>query len=195
MSGIRKTRESLVALFGAGFVVGIILLNLGKKSMMSEGGFLSEEMLYHMKYMTVNNNAFLWYVLAGRLKNVLFMAIMATTYLGLVFVYGATAWYGMTAGMFVSLAILRYGLKGILLVLAGVFPQYLLYIPAYYLLFLWCRKICRGIYFEKNLVLEDRQALLMIFLKLAGIIGAIVVGVLLESYVNPIVFSALLKIF
>ena len=182
------------ALFGGGFIVGILLLSLWRKEL-AGGGFLDEDMLYHMKYMTVDSRALMWYVLGERLKSVIIAAVLATTYLGLAFAWALAAWYGLTAGMFFALAVLRYGVKGILLAVVGMFPQYLVYIPAFYFLIRWCESVCRSIYFEKVAVLADKHILLMKLLQLLGIIAVVIIGCLLESYVNPIILNGLLKIF
>jgi uncharacterized membrane protein SpoIIM required for sporulation len=170
-------------------------MNIGRTKLLGEAGLLSEESLYHMKYMTVDKNALFWYVAGMRLKKVVILAVLATTYLGLAAVCAAIIGCGVTAGMFLSAAFLQYGAKGLLLVLASVFPQFLLYVPALFFLFKWCEQICRGIYFEKNLRLAGRNALLAKLMQLLGIVAVAITGCVLESYVNPILVKKLLKIF
>ena len=50
-------RLPLTTLFLAGVLLGILLLSFGKKGLLEESGVLGEEMLYHMKYMTVDSDA------------------------------------------------------------------------------------------------------------------------------------------
>lgn len=195
MAGRRRSRLPLIPLFLAGMLAGGVLLYMGKNILLTDSGFLGEEMLYQMKYMTVDSNAFLWYVLAGRLKSVMIAAVLATTYLGLVTICTMAAWYGMTMGMFITAAITRYGLKGVLLTVVGIFPQYLVYIPAFYFLMLWCERVCRVIYFEKTVILQDKSVFVIKLLQLAGLILAVIAGCMMESYVNPVLLGGLLKIF
>ena len=60
-------------------------------------------------------------------------------------------WAGTMAGVFLSVASIRYGMKGIALVLAGILPQYLLLVPACIMLMNWCYKICTALYHPENL--------------------------------------------
>ena len=192
---MRLGRLSLSYLFLAGIVLGMILIGLGRKVLLADTGILNEEALYHMKYMTVDRNVLFWYVIGIRLKSLLGLVVFATTYLGLVVVGCSAVGYGTSAGMFLAAAVMRYGLKGILLVITAVFPQYILYGPAYFFLLLWCRQICRLIYFEKGAKLGNKQLILIKLMQLLGIIAVIIAGCSLESYINPIILKKILKNF
>jgi len=183
-------------IFIAGLIAGIAVMNLGRALLLENTGLLDEYTLYQMKYMTVDGNALFLYVLRERMKTVSLLAIMATTYLGLVVVGGMVIWYGMAAGMFLSAVVIRYGAKGVLFALTGVFPQYLLYVPAMIFLLIWCEQLCRIIYFGEAGPGENlRKTMPRRLLQLIIIIGVIVTGCMLESYVNPYFVSKLLKIF
>ncbi|MDE6168935.1 MAG: stage II sporulation protein M, partial [Acetatifactor sp.] len=123
-------RLKLLPVFCAGLLAGIVIMNLGKSILLENTGLFDEDTLYHMKYMTVDGSALFSYVFRKRIMTVLILAMLATTYLGLAVCVGTAFWYGMSAGGYLTALALRYGLKGILLALAGVFPQYLLYVPA-----------------------------------------------------------------
>lgn len=182
-------------LFLAGTLLGIILMNLGKKFLLADTGLLNEEALYHMKYMTVDGNALFWYVMGIRLKPLVSLVVLATTYLGIMAVWGTAAGYGVWTGMFLAAAVIRYGVKGILLVMTAIFPQYVIYGPVFFFLLVWCEQICRLIYFEKGTRLRSRQLVLVKLLQLVAIIVAIIAGCALESYVNPMIIKKLLKNF
>ena len=47
---------------------------------------------------------------------------------------GILLWTGFAAGILSVAAVLRMGLCGMLLCIAGIFPQYIFYVPAYLLL-------------------------------------------------------------
>lgn len=192
---IEKGKLPLTYLFLAGIFLGMILVNFGKKVLLADTGMLNEEALYHMKYMTVDGNALFWYVMGIRLKTLVGLVVLATTYLGLVAVGCAAVNYGVLAGMFLVSALMRYGVKGILLVITAIFPQYLIYGPAFFFLLIWCEQICRLIYFEKGARLGSRQFVLVKLLQLLGIIAVIITGCALESYVNPMILIKLLKNF
>jgi len=184
-------------IFLTGLLAGMVIMNVGKSLLLDSTGLLDEYTLYHMKYMTVESNGLFYYILRMRLKTIITLAILATTYLGLAVCAGASFWYGLSFGAFLMTVLLRYGLKGVLFALAGVFPQYLLYVPAMAALLLWCEGLNRSIYFrnavetgkEGGVILSKRLGKLLIILLL------ILLGCLLESFVNPGIMSGLLKIF
>lgn len=184
-------------LFLVGFTFGIIVMNFGKSILLENTGLLDEYALYHMKYMTVNSNALFYYVLTQRFRVVAFLTIAATTYLGLVACAGTVMWYGTATGAFLSALVIRYGLKGILFALTGIFPQYLLYIPAMFAMLLWCEGTCRNIYFQSNTLSEKEcpTALPRRLLRLLLIFLLFFIGSVLESYLNPFFMSGLLKFF
>ncbi len=190
-----RGRLPFLYLFMAGIFLGMILINLGKKVLLADTGILNQEALYHMKYMTVDGNDLFWYVLGTRLKPLISLVILATTYLGLAAVGAIAVSYGVSAGMFLAAAIMRYGVKGILLVITAIFPQYLIYGPALFFLLVWCEQICRLIYFEKTARLASRQLVLVKLLQLLAVIAIIIAGCVLESYVNPIILKKVLKNF
>ncbi|MCM1217147.1 MAG: BMP family protein [Lachnospiraceae bacterium] len=181
-------------LFIAGFLAGILVVNMGESILLEKTGLFDEEVLYHMKYMTVDCNALFCYALRKRLLVVLILAVLSTTYLGLAICVGAALWYGAAAGGLLAVMVLRYGMKGILLAAASLFPHYLIFFPAIFTLLAWGESVYGSIYHrtgvepEKNIPIKKMG-------QLAAVIGMTVAGCALEGYVNPAVFLSLLKIF
>jgi len=187
-------RLPVFQLFVAGFLTGILIMKIGENILLEKTGIFDEEVLYHMKYMTVDNNAFFCYVLRKRLLTVLVLAVLSTTYLGMAVCVGAALWYGAAAGGLLAVMVLRYGMKGILLAAASLFPHYLIYFPVIFTLLTWGESVYGSIYHrigtetEKNVLIKKTG-------QLAAIIGMTVAGCALEGYVNPEVVLSLLKIF
>ena len=193
--GLLSKQRNFLACFGIGLLIGIIAVNLGKGILLGESGLFDEDTLYHMKYMTVDSNALLCYIFRKRMGGLLVLAVLATTYLGLVVCMGASFWYGMSAGAFLTALALRYGLKGILLAVVSMFPQYLCYVPALLLLLIWCEELFRGIYMRGEFNVADRGFLLRKAGRLVAIVAIVLGGCLLEGYVNPYLLLGFLKIF
>ncbi|MDL2301813.1 stage II sporulation protein M [Lachnospiraceae bacterium OttesenSCG-928-D06] len=178
-----------------GLILGIIVMNGGRSLLLDHTGLLDEYSLYQMKYMSVNNSALFVYVFSTRMKSLLMIAIMATTYLGLLVTGGMIFWYGISSGMFLSAVIIRYGIKGILFALTGIFPQFLFYIPAIAFLAVWCEQTCRSIYFHGGIRVEVKKMIPQKLVQLVIICFIMMVGCALESYINPFFVTKLLKIF
>lgn len=163
--------------------------------LVSDTGILDEDTLYRMKYMTVDSGVLFAYVLCKRCRNFFVLIIMATTYLGLVFCGGITVKYGFSIGFFISTAIYRYGIKGLLLGIVGAFPQYLCYVPAILLLIRWCEELHRSIYFYHNITGQGKKSLPGRLGKLALILMVLVLGCILECFVNPVLLKGFLQFF
>lgn len=182
-------------LFLTGFVTGLFAVYFARGILLEDAGMLDEDMLYRMKYMTVDSNILFRYVLCRRCRNFLVLIIMATTYLGLIFCGGITVKYGFSVGFFLSMAVFRYGVKGILLGIVGVFPHYLCYVPAMILLLRWSEELYRSIYFYHNITGQGKKSLPGRLGKLVLILTALVFGCILECYVNPALLKGFLQFF
>ena len=192
---IKTTRLPVLPIFCVSLVAGILVMNIGKSILLENTGLFDEYTLYTMKYMTVDSNALFSYVLRERLLRFLIIAVLSTTYLGLVVCVGTVIWYGLSAGAFLAALVLRYGIKGVFLALAAVFPHYLLYVPVFWGLLLWCEMVYRGIYEKKVDFWEDKAVLPKKLMQLAGILAGAIVACLLEAYVNPLILLSYLKVF
>ena len=177
-------------------------MNLWKETLVTGTGFLNEEMLYQMKYAQIDVNKFFYYVLQKRTFLFVGLAILATTYLGLVTTYGACLWFGFAAGMFMAAASIRYGLKGILLLAGAFLPQYVFYVPAFWMLLNWCYQVCCMMYFPARVYSENenryrsKKAFWVKYgLQFLTLFLVVIIGICLESYVNPIFLTKILKIF
>lgn len=181
--------------FCMGFVLGILVMNIGKSIFLKETGLFDEYTLYQMRYMTVDSNALFCYIFRKRISRMLALTVISTTYLGFVACMGTSLWYGMSAGVFLTTLTLRYGVKGILLAIVSMFPQYLLYVPAVLALLSWCEELFRGIYTRGEYNMSDKKLLVKKAGRLVVILSVITLGCLLEGYVNPYLLLGYLKIF
>lgn len=193
--GIKAGQRTFLPFFCAGLVAGIVIMNIGKSILLGDTGLFDENVLYQMKYMTLDSNALFSYVFRKRIGGVLALAVISTTYLGMAACMGAAVWYGMSAGAFLAVLSIRYGIKGILLAFACLLPQYLIYVPAMLALLSWCEDIFRGIYTRGELRTGDKAFLLKKLGYLAAVLLAVTAGCVLEGYVNPYLLFGYLKIF
>ena len=189
----------LLAAFLAGVLLGIFIINAGGSSLLGKIGLLDESSLYQMKYMSVENSSFLVYVLKKRLGFVIGIILLASTYLGVAAVYTYAGWLGCSLGMILSVAIMRYGVKGVVLMLVMAFPQYICYVPAWILLLHEGAELCRTIYFPGKVsgtyIGNKRQEIQKWILHFSKVTVVVIIGSVLESYVNPMLVIGLLKIF
>ncbi len=191
-----KERFSFGMIFMTGLVVGILTMNFGKSILLDNTGLLDETMLSQMSATFPDSNALFAFVLRKRITIILIMVLAATTYLGMIATIAMDFWMGLSAGAFLAAAMLRYGFRGILLVAAGVFPQYLLYVPLFYMLLVWCDKTCRMIYTKGYYQGQDAKTPVLLgrVLPLVIIFVGTVAGCFMESYLNPGILQSFLKL-
>lgn len=196
----RKSRlqfgtENTVGIFCFGFVFGMLLVNLMKNVLLDEMGLLDEQALFRLKYMSLNSSTFFFYVFRKRILLVLGLIILTTTYLGKIACTAATAWSGITLGVFLTTLTLRYGLKGQVLAVVWLFPQFLLYVPAFLLLLGWGEQFYRSIYYGVGEETGGKRFSAAPPGVLVLIIALVVGGCLMEAYLNPGILTGYLRNF
>lgn len=192
-------REMLIWIWVGGGMLGIIIVSMNKDLFVNGTDFLGTNLLYEMKHMSVDYGALLFDVIKKRMAPVICIMILATTYLGVYISYGYAAWIGMSMGMFVAVSVIRYGVKGILLFMVITFPHYLIYLPAWLMLLKGTKELCFCIYSPgrcKQTYISGRRDEIKFGLRLVfKVLGVVIIGIILESYVNPKLLMGFLKIF
>lgn len=187
------------AVFSAGFLTGVLIMNLCSGRFLNEEGIFNAASISRMKYLEVDNSSFFRYVLGQRVRIFFFLGLTSTTCIGIAAAYLSIIWQGLVTGMIITAAIIRFEMKGMLLILAGVFPQQLLLIPAGIMMLCWCYQNCCFLYYPHKCLWPLYRNKQKQYLRQAGILlwiaGVVVIGCILECYVNPILISDLIKIF
>ena len=189
----------VIYLFTIGLFLGILVVNLGYDTWVADGKLLGVDMVARLKNSVPDPGSLLGYVLKHRLFTVCMIGLLATTVIGLPAVCGYICYVGLSAGCLLSVAVIRYGIRGILLMMAGILPQGLLLIPAYATLFVWAIGVNRMMYsrspYKEYYIRSGRRFYVQKGLQMAGIFAVVIMGSLIESYVNPKVLHMILNIF
>ena len=127
------------------------------------------------------------------------LALLSTTMIGMPVICVYICYMGLSAGCLLSVAVIRYGIRGILFVAAGLLPQAFFLVPAYIGLFIWAVSINRTLYAPKTYLdgyeRYSRQFYLKKGTQIVMVTVVVIMGCLLESYVNPNIVHFILKIF
>lgn len=194
-----KNSYYVIYLFTIGLFLGILIVNVGYDSWIKDGSLLGTEMIARLKNSIPDGSGLFAYIIKRRLFTVCMLGLLATTIIGLPAVCVYVCYMGLAAGCLLSVAVIRYGIRGLLLMAAGILPQGILLIPAYIALFLWVVSVNRMLYsknpYKEYYIKYSRQVYLKKGLQIAGIIAVVIIGCLLESYVNPKMLHLILKIF
>lgn len=187
--GEKREGANWLLFFLFGFFAGVLLVNMKTEYFLEDSLFFGEELLNRLSYTSFHNEQYMVYLLQNRMGIMLFLMVAATTILGIIILYLYVAWFGMSLGILMAVATIRYGGKGILVFLAAIFPQDILYVPAFLILVNLLHDLCAIIYFPGKMFTSAKGGKKQFWAK--GIItyillsGVVIIGVFFESYVNP----------
>lgn len=162
-----------------GFFAGIVYQNI-----VSGGNVLVSELFLKsnlQRYLQTDIIAekYLWYVVKARVLLLAIVCFFSCIKWKKLFVMICLAICGFFAGILTVSAVLQLGAKGILICIAGMFPQGIFYGMAYSMLFVyWFR------YPEREWNRTKMLFVIVMFLT----------GILVETYVNPIVLKGIIRI-
>ncbi|MGI6071083.1 MAG: stage II sporulation protein M [Blautia sp.] len=177
-------------LFFVGFTAGIVWMNvwwrLQAPSVEAGGLYLLSAALNR----DFSTREYLFYLIKYRGIWALVLALSGITIFGVPLAVLGTIGAGFVIGGLLTLGLLELGLKGGILALAFLFPQYLIYIPVLLILGRIVYQISLSGWKTMSIPagLYRRQLVTIIFLT-----AVYSVGILLENYVNPWIVNILLE--
>ena len=175
-------KQQLFIDFLACFLVGIVLANLLGADSFQKNGSLTRYYLKQFQYTDIQSQELLWHVGCNRVVLFLGLLVFGTIPKGKLIHVLFVAWSGFAYGYFCVITISAFGAKGLLLCLLALFPQFLAYVPAYFGLVRLA---------EHRREHAGWRGMVAIVLLLA----VLIVGILLESYINPLILQKILKFF
>ncbi|NLJ90345.1 MAG: hypothetical protein GX323_05530 [Clostridiales bacterium] len=188
-------KKTGIFLFSVGAFVGLIFSRIFKGLYWNKLDLLNAGYFDFIKEMEINYRTLRNYVLWKNFRNFILIWGLSFTKLGIGLISLMILYFGIQSGFFVSVLIMGYGLKGILLVLGYTFPQIIVYLPVLVLSFQGGYWLCRDLYFsgiyrKSRLELVAKYIVFIIFLGLLLFIGA-----LLETYVGSFFLIRILGLF
>lgn len=178
---VNETAVPFLPLFVVSAVVVMFFLFFQKSELLIQTEIFEEGRLSLLKYHAGGDRSLFLYVLKERIWVIPLLFLFSTTYLSAVVCYGVVIWYGAGIGALLAVAMMRYGVIGIILVLTAGLPQYLLYLPIMVI--------------TLQLIHERRVANRKFFLQLLILEVVVIIGCILESYVNLMLVEKIIKIF
>ncbi len=182
-----KYANKQLILFIIGICGGILLANLVKSELLSGTELLGENALLQVRYAEIDSKSLFLHLLGQRLGEAVLLMLLSTTFLGVAAVWFYTFRYGLSLGLLLTTLLAGHGVKGLLLLAAGLLPQMLVYIPVWALLLALAERTCRRLYYlNGNEGLAGLKRMGMHLLAQTGLLlFALAVGCGLEAYVNP----------
>ena len=190
---------SWILFFVICFVLGICITNLCRGEIVEKQGFLDEYTLLCMSHVKIDYINYLVYLLQKRVGAMILLAILSSTYLGFVCIYAYIGWMGAATGIFLTGAGIRYGTKGILLFFGGMLPHQLVLVPCGIIFICWCYSMCVALYYPgrcaEPIYGSRKQFIIRKIVQFQVFVGVVIIGCLVECYVNPYIYTKILKLF
>ncbi len=175
---IRENGKYFVLCYMAGFLAGILYANLVSKEYIASTGILDDFFLEQYSQMDIDTVEFFWYVAPIRLFPAFILFALCCTRLRKGAATACILWTGFSSGMILVAAVMKLGVKGIILCLLSLTPHFVCY-AAGYLMLLWFLYAYPKV--RWNLSKTACFALFML------------TGLVLECYVNPVIMKMFLK--
>lgn len=175
------------------FVAGIFAANFMGREEIVNAGILNDYFVEKFQYTQINGENLFFYIVGERLPLLFLLFLLMVTSLGIVSGMVILAWQGFSVGFMLSTGIVKYGAKGILLILGGLFPQYLFYL-AVYVLYCWIAISLRQRFFCEREAADRKLLYGAVLLAAAVLFVLFMAGIFLESYLSPVILKNILKI-
>ncbi|PXV95997.1 stage II sporulation protein M [Lachnotalea glycerini] len=182
-------KKLFLILFMVSFLSGIVFTNVFGRAYILGVGLMGEYFLLNFQHTQINFSRLFIYVFKERIKLFLLIGILGITNIGIPVISLLFMWLGFSSGVLLSVAILKFGLKGILVCMGGIFPQFLIYIPV---ILFYSDKIIDKRFLDKKTLRKQNIIEYILFLVIGIII--ISIGVILESYINPFILKSLINL-
>lgn len=125
------------------------------------------------------------YVLGKNYREFIVFWLLTVTILGIPYMILKLITFGFSTGFFISSIAMQYGLKGIILILAYIFPHGLIYIPVIILSLYKGYGLSRTIYYDNRnhmgIIIKQLKSYIFLLIFLAVLI---LLGSFLEAYVG-----------
>ena len=181
----------------AGFLGGMLCSFILKGEESTQLIWLDSVLMY-LKYGEVQYGDMLFFVLQKRLSSIALLFVLCMSGKGKFIMSGLLFPIGGLCGYFITEFIMAKGLMGILLFICCIFPHYLCYAYGYYRLLVYLIGV-RNVKQQINRAGQNKAGEIMNgeikYIKKLVPFAVVIIGMLLECYVNPIFIKLFLKIF
>lgn len=185
-----KKMQPVLLAFLAGLLIGAILPNLFEEAAWKINALSDLMLLERSLSDSVDSRSLFFYLLGKRGSLLLLTAFLGVSIFGVAAGVAGAAVLGGYVGLLLSSMLKLGGIRGLLLGVGLLLPQYLLYIPVLLLFFGACFWMSLHCWKKKQASWKEYREYLVTMGTLFAVTAA---AMALESYVNPWVLSFLLK--
>ncbi len=175
---IRENGKVFLLLYLFGFLFGIFYANTISKEFIMNIGIFNDSYLKHYLESSINEQKYALYLMKIRSVPFILLLILGLTKLRKMIAAVFLVWTGFLIGVITSVAVMKLGIVGIFFNIISLFPHFIFYGLEYIILLL-------------NISRRDKVKWSPF--SLAVMILLFVMGVIMESYINPVLMKMFLK--
>lgn len=175
----RKKDQLLILFLVVGFFMGIIYENLAAQN---QGGFVrifQAQFLEKYGQIKIISEEYLWHVFRVRTISFMIVCLLGMLRWKKILVSSFLVWTGFLGGVLIVTAVIRLGLRGVLICMTGFIPHMFCYFFAYGMLLVYLYSFPKKQWNTAKTIF----VILMLF-----------VGILLETYVNPFLMKWIISL-
>lgn len=192
---LNDVKRGLVIL-AIGVILGILFSKIFKSLYWNQMDLIDSTYLNKIKSTKLDYGLLFNYVLWKNFRTFVIFWIVCITPLGIPYISLSLLYCGFQSSFFVSVILMKYEIKGILLIFGYTFPHYLIYILVVFLSLrsgYWLsNSLYSGMKLNKRSKAEQIMKHLVFIIILSGILF---LGSLLETYVGSYVLKKILVLF
>lgn len=173
----------------AAFLLGCVIPNMIGRDFLTTYGFLNAYFLEHYAYRAIDANRLFSRILMERSKTAFGVFLLGRAMPGALFSLLVCGSVGVTCGFLLTTAVINLGLKGILICICGLFPQWLFYFAA-----LFYYADCRREAYYGGVAGSGREYSFRYWIRGTLLLFCIGTGMFAECYVNPVLLAWVLHI-
>ncbi len=179
-----------------GLFLGILCANIFKASYLSEMKLYITDIFPKIADNDIDYAGLFLYVLTKNLGNFFIYWLLCITILGIPYIAYKITSFGFFTGFLISMLTLEYGMKGLLLILAYIFPHGLLYLPIALISLYKGYKLCSSIYHDSRANISAIARQLKSNIALILILAlALLIASFLEAYPGAFLLKKTLGLF
>lgn len=175
---VHQNKAYITAFCLLGFFAGILYANLVSNEVFSTSGIFSEYFLSQYPSIEIVPEEYVLYIFRIRVTPLVLLILLGQTKIRKVVISVFLFWMGFSGGILIVSAIFRLGMKGILLFIIGIMPQFLFYILGYAV----------AIWYFYTYPMSKWNYSKTIFL-----CWMMFIGIITEVYVNPILMKMFVR--
>jgi stage II sporulation protein M len=185
-----------IILLICGLFFGVLSANIFSDSYLTQLQEYQNSVFANISESDIDYSGLFWYILSNNIKEFCMFWLLSITILGIPYMALKICAFGFYTGFFISAVTMRYGMKGLLLVLAYKFPHGLIYLPIVIISLFKGYELCKKIYHDNRSHFNGFFNIIKPYFFLLIILAiTLLIGSFLEAYAGSYILKKVIRLF